>query len=383
MDIYLLGASGSIGTQTLDIIREYSNRFRLVACSVGHDIEKGMEIISEFHPLCVSLRDYSSISVFEKKFPNTEFCYGDEGLIKVATYNKEKKGILVNAVMGSIGLVPTVEAIKIKRDIAIANKETLVTAGHIVTKLAKEYGVKLLPIDSEHSAIMQCLNGERPDEVKRLIITSSGGSFRDKKRSELVGVTKADALNHPNWSMGAKITIDSATMMNKGLEVIEAHYLFDIPYEKISTVMHRESVIHSMVEFTDSSIMAQMGTPNMRIPILHALGYPFRLPYESRLDLLKIGQMHFEELSFDRFPCLKYAYEAGKKGGIATTVLNAANEAAVKLFLEDKIEFLDIEKIVREELDRNEVIENPTLEDIHNYDSLVKSRVYTKYGGLK
>lgn len=383
MNIFLLGACGSIGTQTLDVMRTYNNDFKLIACSIGRDVKKGMEIIREFRPLCVCLRDESMLKRYQNEFPDVDFCFGDEGLIKVATYHKETSGTLVNAVMGSVGLKPTVEAIKIGRDIAIANKETLVVAGEIVTSLAKEYGVKLLPIDSEHSAIMQCLNGERHSSVKRLIITASGGAFRDKTRDELKSVKKEDALKHPNWSMGEKITIDSASMMNKGLEVIEAHFLFDIPYEQIDTVMHRESVIHSMVEFKDSSIMAQMGTPDMRIPIIHALGYPDRLPFESSLDLLSLPGLHFEKLDLNRFPCLQIAYECGKKSGIMPCVMNAANEAAVNLFLEDKIGFLDIEDIIREEIDSVKNILNPTLEEILYYDSFIKSRVYKRYGGIK
>lgn len=383
MNIYLLGATGSIGTQTLDVIREYPNLFCLRACSLGHIMEKNIQIIDEFMPKAVCTRTLEDARFLQERYPEVSIFYGDKGLVKIATYDKDKKGIMLNALIGSLGLIPTVEAIKIGRDIAIANKETLVTAGEIVTSLAKQYGVRLLPVDSEHSAISQCLNGENYREIKRLIITASGGAFRDKKRSELATVTKADALAHPNWNMGAKITIDSATMMNKGFEVIEAHWLFNVPYEQIDTIMHRESVIHSMVEFQDSSIMAQLGTPDMRIPIIHALGNPMRLKYQSPLDLLKVKEMHFEELSMDRFPCLKMAIEAGKKGGIYPTVLNAANEAAVKLFLEDKITFLEIEEIIKEELDKSWQMDNPSLEDIIGVDLAVKENLLRKYGGLK
>ena len=383
MNIYLLGATGSIGTQTLDVIREYRDEFRLVGCSLGSKMEKNIEIIDEFNPIAVCARNKSDYDFLIKKYPNLKVFYGDSGLKDIATFNKNDEGILVNALVGSLGLIPTVEAIKIKRDIALANKETLVTAGHIVTKLVKEYNVRLLPIDSEHSAIFQCLNGEDINSVLRLIITASGGSFRDKGRDELKNVTVADALAHPNWSMGAKITIDSATMMNKGFEVIEAHWLFGIPYENISTIMHRESIIHSMVEFKDSSIIAQLGTPDMRIPIIHALGNPKRLPYNSRLDLLKVGQMHFEELSYKRYPCLKMAIECGKAKGIYPTVLNASNEACVKLFLDGKISFLQIEDIIKEELINTNNIEDPSLDDIIRVDKEVKEKILIKYGGTK
>lgn len=364
MRIIILGACGSIGRQTLDIMEE--NNVELVGCSMGHDLSLAKEIINRFHPQIVCLRKKEDINEF-KGFKNL-FCYGDEGLITLAQYEAD---LVVNALMGSVGLKPTVEAIKTKHDVALANKETLVMAGDIIKALAKEYNVNILPIDSEHSAIWQCLKGENIEDVKRLIITASGGSFRDKTREELDNVTVADALNHPNWSMGKKITIDSATMMNKGLEVIEAHHLFDIPYEKIETIMHKESIIHSMVEFKDSSIKAQMATADMRMPILYALFKGKRVTYKNEL---KLTTMHFEELSEDRFPCLRYAYEAGKKGGMAPVVLNAANEAAVTLFLYGKIKFLDIEKIVYNELCNLKNF-TPTLDEIIMWDKLIKDKI--------
>lgn len=383
MNIYLLGATGSIGTQTLDVIREFSQFFTLRACSLGHVMEKNIEIIEEFKPVAICARTKEDMDYILAKYPEIIGFYGDEGLVNIATFDKKDKGIMLNALIGSLGLLPTVKAIEIGRDIAIANKETLVTAGAIVTDLAKKHNVRLLPVDSEHSAIWQCLNGEKKENIKRLIITASGGAFRDKARAELVNVTKEDALAHPNWSMGAKITIDSATMMNKGFEIIEAHWLFDVDYENIDAIMHRESVIHSMVEFCDSSIIAQLGTPDMRIPIIHALGNPMRLKYESRLDLLKVANMHFEELSMDRFPCLRMAIWAGKKGGIYPTVLNAANEAAVSLFLHDKIPFLMIESIIEEELRNAMEISQPTLDDIIRIDCEIKERVLFRFGGIR
>lgn len=272
--------------------------------------------------------------------------------------------------LGSVGLIPTLKAIEQKKTIALANKETLVTAGHIVKEHAKKYDVPLLPVDSEHSAIFQALQGEQAKNIERLIITASGGSFRDKTREELESVTVEDALKHPNWSMGAKITIDSATMMNKGLEVIEAHWLFDIPYEQIDVVLHKESIIHSMVEFHDKSVIAQLGTPDMRVPIQYALTYPDRLPLPDakRLELWEIGSLHFEKADFDRFRCLQFAFESGKIGGTMPTVLNAANEVAVAAFLAGKIPFLAIEDCIEKALTRHQLLKKPSLADIQEVD---------------
>lgn len=366
--ISLLGATGSIGTQTLDVIRSNPERFKLQAIAVGKNIDLTRKIIREFQPVIVSVQNKEDKERLKAEFPNNiKFTYGEEGLIEVATC--EDTEVLVNAILGSVGLLPTLQAIEAGKTIAIANKETLVTAGHIVMTKAKEHNVTILPVDSEHSAIFQCLNGENEKEIERLIITASGGSFRDKSRDELVNVTVEDALNHPNWSMGAKITIDSATMMNKGLEVIEAHWLFNQPYEKIECLLHRESTIHSMVEFTDGSVIAQLGTPDMRIPIQYALTYPERLPSNSeRLDLAKIGSLHFEKMDFERFRCLHFAYEAGKIGGTLPVVLNAANEVAVQEFLTGKISFLEIEDWIEKALTSHQVIANPDLQTILHVD---------------
>lgn len=366
--ISLLGATGSIGTQTLDVIRSNPERFKLQAIAVGKNIDLTRKIIREFQPVIVSVQNKEDKERLKAEFPNNiKFTYGEEGLIEVATC--EDTEVLVNAILGSVGLLPTLQAIEAGKTIAIANKETLVTAGHIVMTKAKEHNVTILPVDSEHSAIFQCLNGENEKEIERLIITASGGSFRDKSRDELVNVTVEDALNHPNWSMGAKITIDSATMMNKGLEVIEAHWLFNQPYEKIECLLHRESTIHSMVEFTDGSVIAQLGTPDMRIPIQYALTYPERLLSNSeRLDLAKIGKLHFEKMDFERFRCLHFAYEAGKNGGTLPVVLNAANEVAVQAFLTGKISFLEIEDWIEKALTSHQVIANPDLQTILHVD---------------
>jgi 1-deoxy-D-xylulose-5-phosphate reductoisomerase len=284
---------------------------------------------------------------------------------------------LVNAVIGSVGLYPTLQAIKAKKDIAIANKETLVTAGHLVMSEAKKAGVRLLPVDSEHSAIFQALQGEKEKNIERLVITASGGSFRDRTREELKDVTVEEALNHPNWSMGAKITIDSASMMNKGLEVIEAHWLFDLPYDKIDVLLHKESIIHSMVEFHDSSVIAQLGTPDMRVPIQYALTYPDRIPLAARkrLNLAEAGKLHFRDMDFTRYPCLQFAYKAGKMGGTMTTVLNAANEAAVSAFLSGKVTFLEIETLIEKALNQHSVIALPDLETIQEVDNMTRQYI--------
>lgn len=285
----------------------------------------------------------------------------------------------MNAVLGSVGLRPTLQAIEAGKTIAIANKETLVTAGHLVMAAAEKHNVALLPVDSEHSAIFQCLQGEKEKNIARLILTASGGSFRDRTREELKNVTVQEALNHPNWSMGAKITIDSATMMNKGLEVIEAHWLFHLPYEQIDVILHRESIIHSMVEFQDSSVIAQLGTPDMRVPIQYALSYPDRLPLPSarRLNLLEAGKLHFQPMDQKRFRMLALAYQAGKAGGTVPTVLNAANEAAVAAFLDGKITFLQIDEMVERALEKHQSIMQPDLETIQQTDKETRNFVHS------
>jgi 1-deoxy-D-xylulose-5-phosphate reductoisomerase len=375
--ISLLGATGSIGTQTLDIIKEHSAEFKLVAMSVGKNIELTRKIVKDFQPELVSVQEKSISDTLKAEFPGTRFTYGEQGLIEVAVY--KSADVLVNAVLGSVGLNPTLQAIEEGKTIAIANKETLVTAGHLVIDAAKRNNVPLLPVDSEHSAIFQALQGEKMKNIERLIITASGGSFRDRTRDQLENVTVEEALNHPNWSMGAKITIDSATMMNKGLEVIEAHWLFNIPYEKIDVLLHKESIIHSMVEFHDSSIIAQLGSPDMRVPIQFALTFPERLPLASakRLNLAEVGMLHFKEMDFERFRCLRFAYEAGRIGGTMPTVLNAANEIASAAFLQGKIHFLQIEDLVEKALEKHQTIENPSLALIQEVDKETRQFVYS------
>jgi 1-deoxy-D-xylulose-5-phosphate reductoisomerase len=374
--ISLMGATGSIGLQTLDVIRDHRDQFQLTAISAGRNIPETRKIIKEFNPEVVSVQLKEDALGLQNDVPSgTKVVWGEEGLLEVACHQDAE--VLVNAVLGSVGLYPTLQAIEAGKTIAIANKETLVTAGHIVMESAKKNNVQLLPVDSEHSAIFQCLQGENPKNIDSLIITASGGSFRDRTRAELEGVTVDEALNHPNWSMGAKITIDSATMMNKGLEVIEAHWLFGIPFEDIKVLLHRESIIHSMVEFHDSSVMAQLGTPDMRVPIQYALTFPDRVERQkgSRLNLAEIGKLHFEEMDFERFRCLKYSFDAGKAGGSMPAVLNAANEAAVARFLNGEISFLQIEALIENALEKHELIKQPDLDTIRTIDSETRSFV--------
>lgn len=373
--ISLLGATGSIGTQTLDIIKQHPNEFTLVAMSVGRNIDLARQIIRDFTPKLVSVGKQDDASQLQLEFPRTRFTFGKEGLSEVAVYPEAT--ILLNAVIGSVGLEPTLHAIEAGKTIAIANKETLVTAGHIVMNAVKKHGVTILPVDSEHSAIFQALQGEQKKNIRKLILTASGGSFRDRTRADLKHVTVKEALNHPNWSMGSKITIDSATMMNKGLEVIEAHWLFQMPYEQIEVLLHKESIIHSMVEFEDRSVIAQLGTPDMRVPIQYALTYPDRLPLPATksLNLAEIGQLHFAKMDTDRFRALKLAYEAGRTAGTMPTVLNAANEVAVEAFLKEKITFLQIEDLIEKALSNHQIIEFPNLADIQEVDSETRDYV--------
>ncbi len=376
--ISLLGATGSIGTQTLDVIRKHPSHFKLDSMSVGRNIDLALQQVHEFSPNLLSVQTKEDYDKVIHDVPSqTKVVYGEEGLVEVAT--DPKSDILVNAVLGSVGLSPTLAAIKERKAIAIANKETLVTAGHLVTSAAKDFGVPLLPVDSEHSAIFQALNGEKRTEIEKLILTASGGSFRDRSRAELENVTVHEALNHPNWSMGAKITIDSATMMNKGLEVIEARWLFDIPYEKIDVVLHKESIIHSMVEYIDGSVIAQLGTPDMRVPIQYALTYPNRLESISneRLNLWEIGTLNFSKLDTERYRCMSFAYEAGKIGGTMPTVLNAANEVAVAYFLDNELSFLQIEQKIEQALERHQAISEPTLKDIIEVDAETRAFIHS------
>ncbi|MEZ0482682.1 1-deoxy-D-xylulose-5-phosphate reductoisomerase [Planococcus sp. SSTMD024] len=372
--IILLGATGSIGVQTADIIREHPEEFSLVGLSAGKNMDVTRKLIQEFRPEIVCVQFAEDAQMLQQEFKGIQFVHGNEGLIEASTYEAD---VLVNAVIGSVGLEPTLEAIKLGRTIAIANKETLVTAGHLVMQSAKKYGADILPVDSEHSALFQALNGEKIEQASRLILTASGGSFRDKTRDELANVTVEDALNHPNWAMGSKITIDSATMLNKGLEVIEAHVLFEFDYDDIDVLLHRESIIHSMVEFQDTSVMAQLGTPDMRVPIQYALSYPDRLPRPAakRLDLAEIAQLNFKAMDYERFRALQLAFDAGREGGTMTTVLNAANEQAVAMFLNRRIGFLQIEEFIERAMHAHQTVASPDLETILAADSETRKTV--------
>nr|WP_141653503.1 1-deoxy-D-xylulose-5-phosphate reductoisomerase [Anoxybacillus suryakundensis] len=374
--ISLLGATGSIGMQTLDVIRAHPDAFRLVAFSAGRNIEQARHIIEQFSPKVVCIAHKEDAHMLQSEYiGRVRIVSGEDGLVEVATV--QEADIVVNAVVGSVGLVPTLRAIEAKKTIALANKETLVTAGHLVMKHAADYGVTILPVDSEHSAIFQCLQGERQKNIECIILTASGGSFRDRTREQLQHVTVEEALKHPNWSMGAKITIDSATMMNKGLEVIEAHWLFQLPYEQIDVLLHKESIIHSMVQFHDGSVIAQLGTPDMRVPIQYALTYPDRFPLHiERLNLAQVATLHFQKVDMNRFRCLQFAYEAGKIGGTMPTVLNAANEEAVAAFLAGRISFLAIEQCIEKAMERHVPIAHPNLETIRAVD--LETRRYVK-----
>lgn len=374
-NITLLGASGSIGMQSIDVIKHHPDLFCLTAFSVGHQMDKVDEILSELecHHVCViEAEDAKRLS---KKYPDIHFYHGDEGLLTIATL--ADVDVVLNGIVGFAGLKPTVAAIKAHKDIALANKETLVVAGALITELVKTYGVHLLPVDSEHSAIFQCLHGENHGEIKRLVITASGGAFRDKTREQLAHVTKEDALKHPNWVMGANITIDSATMFNKGLEVIEAKWLFDLDFDQIDVIMHPESVIHSMVEFKDSAVLAQLGTPDMRLPIQYALTYPHRyeIAGSSFLDFKTMGQLTFRELDFDRFPAMKMAYAVGRAQKTYPAVLNGAKEMATQLFLKDKIAFLDIERLVKEALQAHHPLDTFDIDDLVSVDEWARNFV--------
>jgi 1-deoxy-D-xylulose-5-phosphate reductoisomerase len=373
-NIAVLGSTGSIGRQTLEVIEAYPDHFRLVAMAAGRNVDLIIKQANQFKPDLLSVYSKEIANQVRHQIPQTtKVVYGQQGLEEVCTYKSVHT--VVTAVVGSIGLKPTLAAIKAGKHIALANKETLVTAGNIVMNLARRYNVPIIPVDSEHSAIFQCLQGEKQDTVAKIILTASGGSFRDKPRSELAKVTIAEALKHPNWSMGPKITIDSATMMNKGLEVIEAHWLFNLSYDQIDVLIHEESIVHSMVVFQDSAVLAQLGTPDMKVPIQYALTYPDRYPVKTKpLDLSQIGSLHFRKADLNRYPCLKLAIEAGRMGGTMPTVLNAANEVAVELFLRSKIGFLEIEQVIEKTMLAHNPICNPSLDDIEAADQWAREK---------
>ena len=363
-NISILGSTGSIGTQTLDIVRA-NDDLNVVAIAAGSNIKKLEEQIREFHPelVCVFNEDAALKLKDAVKDTSVKLVAGMDGLIEAAVY--EKAEIVVTAFVGMIGIRPTLEAIKAGKDIALANKETLVTAGHIVMSMAKEYGVKILPVDSEHSAIFQCLNGENSREIDKILLTASGGPFRGRTREQMKNVQVEDALKHPNWSMGQKITIDSATMVNKGLEVIEAKWLFGVGLDDVQVVVQPQSLIHSMVQFKDGAIMAQLGTPDMKLPIQYALFYPDRRTLDGkRVNFFDIANITFYKPDRDKFKGFDLAFRAGKTGGSLPTIYNAANELAVSKFLNEEIRFLDIPELIEMAMNNHKVIDNPSLEQI-------------------
>lgn len=363
--IAILGSTGSIGTQTLDVVRAHSDELEVVALAAGSNKERLKEQIREFHPELVSLSDEKKAQELKEELAGeaVEVVCGMDGLIEVAGI--DSADVVVTAVVGMMGILPTMEAIRKGKDIALANKETLVTAGHLIIPMAREYGVSILPVDSEHSAIFQCLQGEPKKALDKILLTASGGPFRGKSAEFLETVTLEDALNHPNWSMGPKITIDSSTMVNKGLEVMEAKWLFGVDYSQIEVVIQPQSIIHSMVQYIDGAVIAQLGTPDMRVPIEYALFYPERrsLPGD-RLDFSKLSQITFEKPDYKVFRGLSLAIEAGKTGGTMPTVFNAANERAVAKFLKGEIKYTDIVRSIEKCMDAHKVSAHPNLEEI-------------------
>lgn len=364
--ITVLGSTGSIGTQTLEVCAFYPEEFQVVALAAGRNISLLEKQIREFKPKYAAVWDEADAAKLKENVSDIdiEILSGMDGLIAVSTL--DEIDVVVTAIVGMIGIRPTVAAIKAHKDIALANKETLVCAGHIIMPLAQEMGVKILPVDSEHSAIFQSLNGERRDRISKILLTASGGPFRGKKKEELVNIRPEDALKHPNWAMGAKITIDSSTLVNKGLEVMEAKWLFGVEYSQVQVVIQPQSVIHSMVEFDDGAVIAQLGTPDMKLPIQYALSYPDRWPIgnSQRLDFTKLSGLTFEVPDTENFPALKLAFEVGEAGGNMPTVFNAANELAVADFLAKRIGYLDIYANILKACETVEFIKNPTVDEI-------------------
>ncbi len=378
--ISILGSTGSIGTQTLDIVREHPEQFKVIGLAAGSNITLLAEQIREFKPEIVAIRDEQKLADLHGALGNLDdqpiLLAGVGSISEVAGYGSAES--VVTGIVGCAGLMPTIAAIKAGKDIALANKETLIAGAPVVLPLIEQYGVKLLPADSEHSAIFQCLQGVPDKGLRKIILTASGGSFRDLPVEKLASVTVQDALKHPNWSMGQKITIDSATLMNKGLEVIEAHYLFGLDYDNIEIVIHPQSIIHSLIELQDTSVLGQLGWADMRLPLLYALSYPERIATNwEPLDLVKIGSLTFREPDHHKYPCMQLAYSAGRAGGCMPAVLNAANEQAVALFLEEKIAFLDIPRLIESVCDRfnTQNKSNPTLDDILNADRWARQAV--------
>jgi len=377
--ILILGSTGSIGSNALELARTFRDDIEISGLTVNKNIELLEKQIEEFCPKAVVVHDKIKAHELKQKIGNKcEILSGNEGLLEIT--RRDNYDILISALVGFVGLAPTIEAIKLKKRIALANKETLVTAGEIVIELCKKYNAELIPVDSEHSAIFQCLNGEHRKDIRKLILTASGGPFLNKDKSELDAVTIAETLNHPNWKMGNKITVDSATMMNKGLEVIEAFWLFNLPKKQIEVVIHPQSIIHSMVEFNDGSIKAQLSTPDMKLPILYAITFPQRFNYNKvRTDFTKIKQLTFFEPDFDKFTCLKIAYDVIEEGGTAPCILNAANEVAVDKFLSGKIKFTQIPEMINDALDYIDNHGAADLETIIERNTITRAYLTKKY----
>lgn len=381
-NISILGVTGSIGTQALDVIRDAENGVRLVGVTAHRNFEKLVDIIEEFKPKYIGVTDsdcFERVKEYcEKANMQCEIYGGEEALEKIATL--EEIDTVLTSVVGIAGLKPTIKAIRAKKNIALANKETLVVAGDIVMAEAKENGVNILPVDSEHGAIFQCLQGNERSDVNKIILTASGGPFRGRGREELKEITPSQALKHPKWNMGRKISIDSSTLVNKGLEVIEAHFLFGVDYENIEVVVHPQSIVHSMVEYVDGSIIAQLGSTDMRLPIQYALCYPKRNKAVAHsLNFRDAATLTFEEPDMDTFRCLKLAYKAGKMGGNMPAIYNGANEIAVELFLDEKISYLQIEEIIERSMNEFEFVEKPTLDQVLDIDRKVREYVLKKY----
>lgn len=378
-NISILGSTGSIGQNSLEVISKFPDKFHVAYLSANKGINQLAEQIEKHNPDGVVVMDNESAEFLRQKFGSSlKVLIGENGLKEIASH--PDVDIVINSLVGFAGLTPTIEAIKAGKRVALANKETLVVAGEIITQLLEDHQTELIPIDSEHSAIVQCLVGEDIKNISKLILTASGGPFLNLEKKEFSSITVAQALNHPNWKMGSKITIDSATLMNKGLEVIEAHYLFKLPAEKIEVLIHPQSIIHSMVEFVDGSVKAQLGIPDMKIPIQYALTYPERLPSNSsRINFSELREMTFAQPDFEKFECLSLAYQALEAGGTAPVVLNAANEVAVELFLNGKITFDKIPKLIKSALEKYEVKQNPSIEEIIHIDSSTRSFIKSKY----
>lgn len=376
-NIVILGSTGSIGEQALQIVREHPDRFNVLGISCNSSWEKLLEQVREFNPQFALVANDQYADVLSEKLPsNIELLIGHKQLLELATL--DDADVILNSLVGYSGFEPTIEALKAGKKVALANKESLVVGGKIINELIKNDRSQLIPVDSEHSAMLQCLVGEPLDKIEKLVITASGGPFRTWSKKQMRGITVHDALDHPNWSMGAKISIDSATMMNKGLEIIEAHWMFDMPLDKIEAVVHPQSVIHSVVTFTDGSSKAQLGPPTMQVPILYALTYPERTTLDApRLDWQSAFNLSFEPVDYDRFPCLRLANEAIKEGGLAPAILNAANEIAVERFLNKEITYIDIPKVIESCLDQLNNSGSVTLESLKNIDQRTRELALT------